>query len=155
MSYPEIRALFRQLAQLDGPYRVTDAIQIDADVWSVGVMVRQRYAYRFCDRATFERSYPHLGLVYTAPQLYGPAEAALSWPQVLYLLGWIERAQPRMRVQWLLRNAAGGCEVAVATAMATVERATPGRRARSGVYLPHTLEEADAARGAQGRRPAR
>ena len=140
MTYLEIRELFRQLAQLDRPYRVTDAIEVDAEGWSVGVMVRQRYAYRFSDLATFERTFPHLALVYTAPQLYAPAEAALNWLQVLYLLCWIEQVQPWLRVQGLLRNAAGGYEVAVAT---TVERATPGRRARSGVYLLHTLEEAE------------
>lgn len=94
MTYREMRELFRQLAQLDGRYSVTDALQVVADRWAVGVMVRHKYAYRFTDLATFEHKFPHLLLVYTDPLLYAPAEAQLSWLQVLYLLGWIERAPP-------------------------------------------------------------
>lgn len=138
MTYREMRALFRHLAQLDGRYSVTDALQVGAGEWTVGVMARHKYAYRFTDLATFERAFPHLMLVYTEPRLYAPAEAQLSWLQVLYLLGWAEQARPQVRVQGLLRNAEGGYELVVAT-----EAPPTARRGRSGLRLLHTLDDAE------------
>ncbi len=138
MTYREMREVFRHLAQLDGRYSVTDALQVGTGEWTVGVMARHKYAYRFTDLATFERTFPHLALVYAEPRLYALAEARLSWLQVLYLLGWAEQAQPQVRVQGLLRNAEGGYELVVAT-----EVVTAARRGRSGLRLLHTLDDAE------------
>ncbi len=138
MTYKQMRELFRQLAQLNGRYSVTDAFRDGADVWAVGVMVRRKYAYRFTDLGIFEQKFPHLLSVYEEPRLYAPDTASLSWLQALYILGWAERAYPRVQIHGLLQNGEGLFEVAVSRMAPGVEQ---GRR--SGLHLLHSLDQAE------------